>query len=103
MTAPLYKTRKIILLDQNGIAIGEYEPASLQALAAAILLQDDNALMALARGYDAEDASHMGEPSPHNLDLGGTDSQWLDERFHCAKAGLEAVLKHATVKGPADA
>lgn len=51
---------------------------------------DRNALKALARAYDREDASQRGEPDPWDSAVG--DAEWEQERLACAQVGATAYL-----------
>lgn len=51
------------------------------------------ALEALARAYDREDASQRGEPDPWDYDDGNeAERLWRAERIACAQVGLAAYL-----------
>ncbi|MER9176685.1 hypothetical protein NKH72_24290 [Mesorhizobium sp. M0955] len=65
---------------------------------------DAEALEALARAYDREDASQRGEPDPWEYDDGNEDERlWRAERMACAEVGARAYLATLTKSSPVEA
>lgn len=64
---------------------------ALVGLARRVIDPTEENIERCARAWDAEEASHCGEPSP--WDVPGFDEEWRQERMACARAILAVIAE----------